>query len=79
MSKGVVGLSIARIGRTITIWDEVLFKLRVYFDVMVIRKKVISDSNNRIETYLYVVVEVLEVQSSVAFEFCLDEEFIEFW
>ena len=30
-------------------------------------------------THLDVVVEVIEVQSSVFFEFCLDQEFIEVW
>ena len=76
MSKGFVGLRIPRIGRVITIWDKVLFKLRVSFDGLLIRKKVFLESNHRIKTHLDVVVEVLEVQISVAFEFCLDEEFI---
>ena len=63
----------------ITIWDEVFFKLRVYFDGMVIRKKVFSGSGHLIETYLDVIVEVLEVHISVASELCLDEEFVELW
>ena len=46
---------------------------------MVISKKVLSQSRHRIETRLGVFVEVLEVQSSISFEFCLDEDFIEFW
>ena len=62
----------------ITIWDEVLFKIRVSFDGLVNRKKVLLESSHRIETHLDVVVEVIEVQSSVNFEFYLDEEFIEF-
>ena len=37
------------------------------------------ESSHRTEKYLDVVVEVLEFQSSVVFEFCLDKEFIEFW
>ena len=79
MSKGSVGLCIPRIGRVIPIWDKLFFKLRVSFYGLVSRKKVFSESSRRIETHLNVVLEVLEVQSSVAFELCLDEEFIEFW
>ena len=79
MSKGIVGLSIPRIGRVITIGDEVLFKLRVSFDGLVSRKKVLSESIHIIETHIDVVVEVLEVRSSVFFELCLDEELVEFW
>ena len=78
MSNGSVGMCIPRIGRVITIWDEVFFKHRVYFDGMVIRKKVFSDYSYHIETHIDLVVEVLEFQSSVAFEFYPDEEFIEF-
>ena len=63
----------------ITIWDEVLFYIRVYFYGLVIRKKVFLDSIHLIETHLDLVVEVLELQSSAAFEFCLDEEFIDFF
>ena len=51
----------------------------MYFDGLVIRKKVFSESIHRIYTHLDVVVEVLEVQSRVIFELCLDEELIEFW
>ena len=61
------------------IWDKVLFKLRVSFDVLVIRKKVFSESSYRIETHIDVVVEIIKFQSSIYFEFYLDEEFIEFW
>ena len=60
----------------ITIWDEVLFKLRVSFDVMVISKKVLLESSNLIETYINVVVEVIKAQSSVSFDFCIDEDFV---
>ena len=63
----------------ITIWDEVLFKLRVSFDVLVTRKEVFSESSHHIDTYIYVVLEVLEIQISVAFDFFLDEYLIEFW
>ena len=67
---------ITGIGRVITIWDEVFFKLRVSFDGMVIRKEVFYESSHHIETHLDVVKEVLEIQSSASFEFCLDEELI---
>ena len=73
-----VYIYITRIGRVITIWDEVFLKFRVYFDGMVRRKKVFYYSIHLIETYLDVVVEVLEVQRSVYFEVCLDEEYMEF-
>ena len=63
----------------IAIWDKVLFKLIVSFDGLVIGKEVLSDSSHRIETHLEVVIEVLEIQSSVSFEFYLDEELIESW
>ena len=66
-------LEIPRIGRVVTIWDEVFCKLRVSFDGLVTRKKVLSESSHRIETHIYVVVEVIEVQSSVSFEFYIDE------
>ena len=79
MSKEILCLNIPIIGRVIKIWDEVFCKLRVPFDVMVRRKKVFLESSHLIETYIDVVVEVIEVQSSVSFEFFLDEEFIEFW
>ena len=61
MYKGSVGLSIPIIGRVITIWDEVFFKLRVYFDGIIIRKRFFSKSSHRIETHLYMIVEVIEV------------------
>ena len=58
---GILYLKIPRIGRVITICDEVFFKLRVYFDGLVTRKKVLSESRHRIETHIDVVVEVLKV------------------
>ena len=63
----------------VVIWDEVLCKLRVYFDGLVTRKEILSESSHRIDTHLYVVVEVLEIQSSVSFWLCLDEDIIGFW
>ena len=76
---GSVYLDIQGLGRVIAIWDEVFFKLRVSFDGLVIRKYVFYDSSHRIETYLDVVKEVLEIHISVYFDLCLDEECIEFW
>ena len=69
-------MSIPIIGRVITIWDELLFKLRVSFDGLLSRKNVSSDYIHRIETHLDVVLEVPEFHNSVDFEFCIDEEFI---
>ena len=57
----------------IAIWDEVLFKLRVSFDGLVIRKEDFSESSHRIERHFYVVKENLEIQRSISFEFCLDK------
>ena len=63
----------------IAIWCKVSFKLRVSFDGLVVRKEVFSDSSHSIETYIDVVKEVLDIESSVYFELCLDEDLIEFW
>ena len=79
MSKVILYLNIPRIVRVITILDELFFKISVSFDVIVISNKVFLESSYNIETYLDEVVEVLEVQSSLVFYFCLDEKFIEFW
>ena len=67
MSKGSVYLNIPRIGTVITFCDIVFCKIRVYFYGLVTRKKVLSESSHRIDTHLDVIVEVLEVQSSVFF------------
>ena len=72
-------LEIPGVGRVIAIWDEVFFKIRVSFDGLVIRKEVFSESSHPIETHFDVVKEVLEIQSSVSFELCIDEDLIEFW
>ena len=79
MSKGSEYLDIPVIGRVIAIWDEVLFKLRVSFDGMLTSYKLFSEYIHRIEAHLDLVVEFLDIHSSVFFEFCLDEELIEFW
>ena len=79
MVKGSVYLIIPIIVRVIIIWYEVSLKLRVPSGVLVIRNTVFSGSSHRIDTHIDVVVEVFEFQSSVTFEFCLDEEFVEFW
>ena len=79
LSKISVYLNIPRIRRVIAISDEVFWKLRVSVDVMVTRKKVLSESSNCIETHIYIVVEVIKVQSSVSFELCIDDEFIKSW
>ena len=78
MSKGSVYLDIPGVGRVIAIWDKVFFKLRVSFDGLVIRKEVLYESSNRIEKNIDVVKEFIEIQISVSFEFCLDEELLEF-
>ena len=79
MSKGSVYLNIPGIGRVITIWDEVLFKLRLSFDVMVTRKEFFLEYSHHSEAQLDVVIEVLKIHISVSFEFYLDEDLIEFW
>ena len=79
MSNRILGLCIPVIGRLRTIWGKLFFKIRVYFYGLVSRKEVLSESSHQIDTHLDVVVEFLEVQSSVTFEFCNGEDFIEFW
>ena len=66
-------------GGVIIIWDELLFKFRVSVDGMITRKKVILEYSNLIEKNNDVVVEVLKVYSSISFELCLDEYFVECW
>ena len=79
MSKGVVYLAIPGVGAVIGIWDNVFFKVIVLLDGQVIRKELLSESSHRIERHLDVVMEILEIQSSVYFEFYLDEELIKSW
>ena len=76
VSKGSISLRITIIVSLISIWDKILFKPRVSFDGLVIKKKDFSESIHRIETHLDVIAEVLEVKISAAFELYLDEEFI---
>ena len=66
-SKVIVCLWLIRIGRESMIRHEVLLKLRVSFCGMVISKEIFYDYIRRIETYLDVVVEIIEFQSSVYF------------
>ena len=63
----------------ITIEYKLFFKLRLSLDGLVTKKKVFSESSHHIDTYLDVVVGFLEVQRSVASEFYIDKDFIEFW
>ena len=49
------------------------------FDGLVTRKEILSESSNCIEAHLDMVVEVIEIQISVSFVLCLEEELIEFW
>ena len=79
MSKGSLYLNIPGIGRVIAIWDELFLKMRASFDGLVIRREVFSKCIHHIETHLNVVKNILEIQSSVSFEFYLDEKLIEFW
>ena len=76
MSKGIVGISIPRIVKVIIIWDKVFFKIIVYFNGLISGKKFFLESSHCIDTYIDVFVVVLEIHSSVAFEFYPDEEFI---
>ena len=62
----------------IMIWDEVFCKIRLSSDGLVTRKEFFSGSNYRIKTHLDVVVEVLEIQSSLSLELFIDEYLIEF-
>ena len=62
----------------IAIWEKSFFKIIFLVDGQIIRKKVYLESSNRIERNLDVFIEVLEIQSSVSFEFCLDGELIEY-
>ena len=79
MSNGVVYLAIPGVGAVIGIWYNVYFKISVLIDGQVIRKEFFSESSHRIERHLDVVIEILEIQSSVSFELYLDEELIESW
>ena len=79
MPKGSVYLDIPGIERVIAIWDEVFFKLSVSSDGLVTSKEVFYESIHRIDTHIDVVIEFLEIHISVSFEFCLDEDLIEFW
>ena len=79
MSIGVVYLAISDVGAVIGIWDNVLFKIIVLLDGQVIRKELFSEFSYRIERHLYVVIEIIDIQSSFSFELYLDEELIKSW
>ena len=79
MSKGVVYLAITGVGAVIGIRENVFFKISFLLDGQVIKKELLSKSSHRIERHLDVVIEILEIQSSVSFEFYLDEELIKSW
>ena len=61
-------MNIPGIGRVITIWDKVFCKLRIVVDGLVRRKRVFSESSNRIDTHIDVVVLVIEVHISFFFD-----------
>ena len=67
MSKGVVYLAIPGVGAVIGICDNVFFKIIVLLDVQEIRKKVYSEFSDSMERHIDVVIEILEIQSSVSF------------
>ena len=67
MSKEGVYLEIPGVGDVIAIWDKALFKIRFSVDGQVISKRVYFESIHRIERHLDVVIEVLEIQSSIYF------------
>ena len=79
MSNGVVYLAISFEGDVIGFWDNVFFKIIVLLDGQEIRKEMFSEFSYHIESHLDVVIEILEIQSSVSFEFYLDEELIKYW
>ena len=66
LSKVGVCLGIIVIVRLRKIWHEALFKLGVLFDGMLSRKGVFSESTNRSETHIDMVVRIIEVQYSVS-------------
>ena len=76
MSKENVYLNTQRIGRVITIWNEVFCTLILSVGRLVTRNKCLSESSHRIAIHIDVVVEVLKAQSSISVDFCLDEEVI---
>ena len=51
----------------------------MFFDGLVTRKEIFLESSHCIEAHLDVVIEVLDIHRSDSFDFCLDEELIEFW
>ena len=72
-------MDIPGIGRVVTIWDEVFCKIRFYFNGLVTRNEVLLEYIHRIKANLDMVVEVLDIQISISFEFCLGDDLIQFW
>ena len=79
MSNVVLYLAIPGVGAVIGIWDNVFFKIIVLINGQETRKEVFSEFSYRIERHLDVVIEILDIQSSVSFELYLDEELIKSW
>ena len=52
VSKVILGICIPRLWRNRTMWDKVLLKLRLSFDVLLSRKKVLSESSPCIYTHI---------------------------
>ena len=72
-------MAIPGVGAVIGIWENLFFKIIVLLDVQEIRKEMFSEFSYRIEIHLDMVIENFEIQSSVSFEFYLDEEIIAIW
>ena len=72
-------MDIPGVGRVFATWEKVFFKIIVSFDGLVISREIFSESSHHIEIHLDVVEEVLKIQSSVSFDFCIDEYLVEFW
>ena len=52
LAKVIVVICIPRLWRKRTMWDKVLLKIRVSFDVLVISKKVLSESIHHTYTHI---------------------------
>ena len=79
MSEGSACLLIPIVRRVRAIWHEVFVKLVFPFDALVFKKDIFSESSHFIETYIYVVIDIIEVHSIVYFGFCFGYKFIEIY